>query len=205
MSGPLTPVLGGARSGKSRYPRVCLPRCHRLLGPMWRRRKRVTMRWRRGSRHTAGAAVRPGGPSRRRAILPRRWRRAGGCRCCGLPDTLAVESHARRRRYRPRPARRCRAVHRRHMAFRRAGRACEVPRSNRLVHNRRRLYLGDQDRARDVATAERAWSKARELMADPSFGFVILDELNIVLRYDYLILMMSSPRSLAAGRVCTSL
>jgi cob(I)alamin adenosyltransferase len=43
-----------------------------------------------------------------------------------------------------------------------------------------------QDRARDVAAAERAWSKARELMTDPSFGLVILDELNIALRYDYL-------------------
>jgi cob(I)alamin adenosyltransferase len=43
-----------------------------------------------------------------------------------------------------------------------------------------------QDRARDVAAAERAWSKARELIADPSFALVILDELNIALRYDYL-------------------
>jgi cob(I)alamin adenosyltransferase len=43
-----------------------------------------------------------------------------------------------------------------------------------------------QDRARDVAAAERAWAKALELMADPSFGLVILDELNIALRYDYL-------------------
>jgi len=43
-----------------------------------------------------------------------------------------------------------------------------------------------QDRARDVMAAERAWSKARELMNDPSFGLVILDELNIALRYDYL-------------------
>ena len=43
-----------------------------------------------------------------------------------------------------------------------------------------------QDRARDVAAAERAWAKARELMADPSFSLVILDELNIALRYDYL-------------------
>ena len=43
-----------------------------------------------------------------------------------------------------------------------------------------------QDRARDVAAAERAWSKARELMADPSFALVVLDELNIALRYDYL-------------------
>ena len=43
-----------------------------------------------------------------------------------------------------------------------------------------------QDRARDIAAAERAWAKARELMADPSFGLVVLDELNIALRYDYL-------------------
>jgi cob(I)alamin adenosyltransferase len=43
-----------------------------------------------------------------------------------------------------------------------------------------------QDRARDVAAAERAWGKARELMADPSLSLVILDELNIALRYDYL-------------------
>jgi cob(I)alamin adenosyltransferase len=43
-----------------------------------------------------------------------------------------------------------------------------------------------QDKARDIAAAERAWSKARELMADPTIGLVILDELNIALRYDYL-------------------
>jgi cob(I)alamin adenosyltransferase len=43
-----------------------------------------------------------------------------------------------------------------------------------------------QDRARDVAAAERAWAKACELMDDASFGLVILDELNIALRYDYL-------------------
>ena len=43
-----------------------------------------------------------------------------------------------------------------------------------------------QDRARDVAAAERAWSKAQELMADTSFGLIVLDELNIALRYDYL-------------------
>ena len=43
-----------------------------------------------------------------------------------------------------------------------------------------------QDKKRDIAAAERAWSKSQELMADPSFGLVILDELNIALRYDYL-------------------
>jgi cob(I)alamin adenosyltransferase len=43
-----------------------------------------------------------------------------------------------------------------------------------------------QDRARDVAAAERAFAKARELMDDPSLSLVVLDELNIALRYDYL-------------------
>lgn len=43
-----------------------------------------------------------------------------------------------------------------------------------------------QDLARDIAAAERAWAKAVELMDDPSFGLVILDELNIALRYEYL-------------------
>jgi len=43
-----------------------------------------------------------------------------------------------------------------------------------------------QDRARDIAAAERAWSKARELLADPSFSLIILDEINIALRYEYL-------------------
>jgi cob(I)alamin adenosyltransferase len=43
-----------------------------------------------------------------------------------------------------------------------------------------------QDLARDIAAAERAWGKVQELMDDPSFGLVILDEINIALRYDYL-------------------
>ncbi len=43
-----------------------------------------------------------------------------------------------------------------------------------------------QDLKRDVAAAERAWAKSLDLMADPSFGLVILDELNIALRYEYL-------------------
>jgi cob(I)alamin adenosyltransferase len=43
-----------------------------------------------------------------------------------------------------------------------------------------------QDRARDVAAAERAWGKAQELIDDPSFAMVVLDEINIALRYDYL-------------------
>ena len=43
-----------------------------------------------------------------------------------------------------------------------------------------------QDKARDIAAAERAWAKAQELMADPAIDLVVLDELNIALRYDYL-------------------
>ncbi|MET0530987.1 MAG: cob(I)yrinic acid a,c-diamide adenosyltransferase [Microvirga sp.] len=43
-----------------------------------------------------------------------------------------------------------------------------------------------QDRARDVAAAERAWSKAKELMAREDIRLLVLDELNIALRYDYL-------------------
>jgi cob(I)alamin adenosyltransferase len=43
-----------------------------------------------------------------------------------------------------------------------------------------------QDRARDIAAARRAWETAKAMIADPSFRLVLLDELNIVLRYDYL-------------------
>ena len=43
-----------------------------------------------------------------------------------------------------------------------------------------------QDRQRDIAAARAAWEYAKQLMADPSYRMVILDELNIVLRYDYI-------------------
>ncbi len=43
-----------------------------------------------------------------------------------------------------------------------------------------------QDRARDVAAAERAWARATELMDDPSVRLLVLDELNISLRYEHL-------------------
>jgi cob(I)alamin adenosyltransferase len=43
-----------------------------------------------------------------------------------------------------------------------------------------------QDRARDIAAAERAWAKAHELMDDARFKLIVLDELNIALRYDHL-------------------
>ncbi len=43
-----------------------------------------------------------------------------------------------------------------------------------------------QDRERDVAAAHKAWEAAQAMMADESYRMVILDELNIVLRYDYI-------------------
>ena len=43
-----------------------------------------------------------------------------------------------------------------------------------------------QDRARDIAMAAKGWEKAKELIRDPSNRMVLLDEINIALRYDYL-------------------
>ncbi|MGL4240079.1 MAG: cob(I)yrinic acid a,c-diamide adenosyltransferase [Beijerinckiaceae bacterium] len=43
-----------------------------------------------------------------------------------------------------------------------------------------------QDRERDIAAARKAWERAKELIRDERHGLVLLDELNIVLRYDYL-------------------
>jgi cob(I)alamin adenosyltransferase len=43
-----------------------------------------------------------------------------------------------------------------------------------------------QDRARDIAAARAAWDEAKRMLADPELHLVILDELNIVLRKDYL-------------------
>ncbi|NBB96570.1 MAG: cob(I)yrinic acid a,c-diamide adenosyltransferase [Alphaproteobacteria bacterium] len=43
-----------------------------------------------------------------------------------------------------------------------------------------------QDRARDIAAAQNGWRIAKEQILDPDIGFVLLDEINIALRYDYL-------------------
>ena len=43
-----------------------------------------------------------------------------------------------------------------------------------------------QDRERDMAAARAAWEKGKSMIADPKLDMVLLDELNIVLRYDYL-------------------
>jgi len=46
-----------------------------------------------------------------------------------------------------------------------------------------------QDRERDIAAAKRAWDQVLEFMNDPKIKLVLLDELNIALRYDYLPLL----------------
>ena len=43
-----------------------------------------------------------------------------------------------------------------------------------------------QDKSRDIAAARRGWDKARDLIRDPAIRMVLLDEINIALRYDYL-------------------
>jgi cob(I)alamin adenosyltransferase len=43
-----------------------------------------------------------------------------------------------------------------------------------------------QDRERDIAAARAAWAKSLDMLADPDLHLVVLDELNVALRYDYL-------------------
>ena len=43
-----------------------------------------------------------------------------------------------------------------------------------------------QDRERDIASARAGWEQAKTLIRDPDIRFVLLDEINIALRYDYL-------------------
>jgi cob(I)alamin adenosyltransferase len=43
-----------------------------------------------------------------------------------------------------------------------------------------------QDRERDIAKAREAWAQAKRFLADPDIGLVVLDELNIALKYRYL-------------------
>ena len=43
-----------------------------------------------------------------------------------------------------------------------------------------------QDKARDIAAAQAGWEKAKELIRNPEIRMVLLDEINIALRYDYL-------------------
>ena len=59
-----------------------------------------------------------------------------------------------------------------------------------------------QDRARDIAAGRAAWEVAKQMLADQSYRMVLLDELNIVLRYGYLpldevmVVLTSKPRDL---------
>jgi cob(I)alamin adenosyltransferase len=59
-----------------------------------------------------------------------------------------------------------------------------------------------QDRRRDIAAARAAWELAKAMIADPGYRLILLDELNIVLRYDYLpveevvAVLKSKPRDL---------
>lgn len=43
-----------------------------------------------------------------------------------------------------------------------------------------------QDKSRDMEMAQKAWAKAKALIADERFALVLLDEINIALRYDYI-------------------
>lgn len=43
-----------------------------------------------------------------------------------------------------------------------------------------------QDRERDIAAAQAGWERAKELILDEQIKFVLLDEINIALRYDYI-------------------
>jgi len=43
-----------------------------------------------------------------------------------------------------------------------------------------------QDRQRDIAAAQKAWQRSCELIVDPEYDFVLLDELNIAIRNDYI-------------------
>jgi cob(I)alamin adenosyltransferase len=59
-----------------------------------------------------------------------------------------------------------------------------------------------QDRQRDITAAKAAWEKAKTLIADDEHRLVVLDELNIVLRYDYLDLaeVLDALRGRPAGK-----
>ncbi len=62
-----------------------------------------------------------------------------------------------------------------------------------------------QDKARDMAAAARAWETAKELMAEPDLKLIVLDEINIALRYDYLPLAeVVETLEEPAGPICMS-
>ena len=56
-----------------------------------------------------------------------------------------------------------------------------------------------QDKERDIAACRKAWETAVAMMANPDFGLVVLDELNIALRYDYLSVRRGARRASRAA------
>ena len=62
-----------------------------------------------------------------------------------------------------------------------------------------------QDRDRDIAAADAAWAKAKALMEDEDIRLIVLDELNIALRYGYLSVEEVSTALICDGRACTLL
>ena len=62
-------------------------------------------------------------------------------------------------------------------------------------------YGGAEDRARDVAAAERAWGKAKELMADPTIRLLILDEPTSALTTSEIAVLLDIIRDLKAQGV----
>ena len=63
-----------------------------------------------------------------------------------------------------------------------------------------------QDRARDIAAAQAGWAKAKELIRDPDIRFVLLDEIVIAMRYDYIdVAEVVAFRPVPSSVVCTTL
>ncbi len=72
-----------------------------------------------------------------------------------------------------------------------------LPTGERLLHDQKRLAIDlfamgegftweTQNRERDIKMAHLAWEKAVSLIHDPTYNLVVLDELNVILYYDYL-------------------
>ena len=72
------------------------------------------------------------------------------------------------------------------LGHRRSASARQISRARYAPHHGRRFTWETQDRTRDIAAAAAAWKRSKELIRDDRHRLVLLDELNIVLRYDYL-------------------
>ena len=85
------------------------------------------------------------------------------------------------------------AVHQGRLGYRRAA-ASELAfrRTVTISRHGRRLYLGDPGPRPRHRRRQAGWEKAKELIGDPGLRMVVLDEINIALRYDYLAIQTSS-------------